>query len=421
MSGEELRALKEQAEQRVRDAWAKTTQAMARGEDWTRTSLLGEGGVGDKFKLGVRAELEGLFRRLDEPEAEAPKVELLPQRRTPTDSSPRWTLLPARTLGSPPSPTPYAPTPQPAPSSARPAPAPFGFQRAGTMRNTAAPAAAQAGHSTRPYTTGAAPPPGNPAKNKALEWVDFSNPRTAFLGVAKSLLPGPPKPPESTGATSSLAEGMERMFGPNAEKTSMSSLLKVDPNFFAEVEGSESKMYVPPDKQRNSGPTIGKGVDLGRKTVADLEAYGLPPSLVSKLSPYLGMTGDKAEAFVSSHPLVLSSPEQRILDKAVQTRDIEKLVRKFNAASKGVRFDELPANTQTAIASLYFQYGVDNPQGAAPIFWRQITTGDWQGAHANLLKFGDDDEERRHKEAGLIADDIKGGRLPKAARGAMPQ
>jgi hypothetical protein len=197
--------------------------------------------------------------------------------------------------------------------------------------------------------------------------------------------------------------------------TPKAGAFSVDRQFLTEREGSEQAMYVPTDEKKQvlgqSGPTIGIGVDLGGKDVAYLKSLGLDPNLVTRLTPYLGRRGAAALDFVDRNPLALSDPELSALNSAVQDQELNRLAARYDAASKIGPFRNLPQNTQTAIASLYFQYGTHAPEKAAPNYWRQITSGDWHGAYGNLQKFGDNHETRRHLEAELLRKDMDAGSL----------
>lgn len=194
----------------------------------------------------------------------------------------------------------------------------------------------------------------------------------------------------------------------------------IDGDFILAQEGHEARMYVPAKRDPktgqmapigHSGPTIGLGVDLGGKDVAYLRSLKLAASLEALLTPYLGRKGLDAYRFVQDHPLELTPPQLAALDAAVQRREFTALAAKFDAASRIGPFRGLPRLTQTAIASLYFQYGSGDPARKTPRFWRQITTGDWDGAHRELLGFGDAFASRRRREAALLWQDIRSGRL----------
>jgi hypothetical protein len=190
----------------------------------------------------------------------------------------------------------------------------------------------------------------------------------------------------------------------------------VDRRFLADREGSRHDMYVPTDRYQkvvgDSGPTIGIGVDFGSKDSAYLTSLGLRPELVDRLTPYLGKKRDHALGFVKANPLSLDEAELDALNGAVQDRELKKLAARYNEASRVGPFSSLPKATQTAIASLYFQYGTDAPDKAAPNYWHQITTGEWEGAYRNLRAFGDVYRTRRGLEADKLKEDIDAGRLP---------
>jgi hypothetical protein len=202
----------------------------------------------------------------------------------------------------------------------------------------------------------------------------------------------------------------------DGEASRLADEFNVDRDFLAEREGARREMYVPTDKAGHviddSGPTIGVGVDLGRKDAAYLRSLGLRPELVDRLAPYTGKRRDEALQYVQANPLVLSEEDYNSLNAAVQDRELRKLAAKFDAASQVGPFAKLPRDTQTAIGSLYIQYGTDAPDKATPNFWRQITTGDWDGAYYNLKKFGDAYQPRRDEEAKRLVYDILSANLP---------
>jgi GH24 family phage-related lysozyme (muramidase) len=191
----------------------------------------------------------------------------------------------------------------------------------------------------------------------------------------------------------------------------------LDHGFLAEVEGARRSVYVPADPSGRvlgrSGPTVGVGVDLGGKDAAFLQRLGLSPVLTGRLAPYLGRRGAAAAAYVEQNPLTLSKAELDALNAAVQRDAFRRLAARFDAESIVGPFRALPRGAQTAIASLYFQYGWCAPERATPVFWRQITTGDWRGAWRNLQDFGDAYPTRRRKEAALLLRDLRAGRLPR--------
>jgi hypothetical protein len=121
----------------------------------------------------------------------------------------------------------------------------------------------------------------------------------------------------------------------------------IDFNFISRLEGGRhTRGYVPNPETSRSGVTVGTGVDLGQM-------------------------GDQ--------------------DLVDETADVS--------------FEDLPDGVQTVIASVAFQYG--SLQKRTPNFWRQITSGDWQGAYRNLQNFGDDYGTRRKKEAVLLKQSLE--------------
>jgi len=198
---------------------------------------------------------------------------------------------------------------------------------------------------------------------------------------------------QAAGAAIVGGEGADVLMGgagADRVKAPPAPTFNVDREFLADREGRMSTMYVPiyddgPKKGQvvgKSGATIGKGVDLGQQDLAYLKSLNLEPGLTARLSPYLGVKGPGAPSFVAEHPLQLSEAELDALNGAVQDRELRSLAAKYDAASQVGPFHKLPRDTQTAIASLYFQYGTAAPEKRTPNYWRQITMGDWEGKAA---------------------------------------
>lgn len=183
-------------------------------------------------------------------------------------------------------------------------------------------------------------------------------------------------------------------------------VLAVDFNFIHRLEGRRVLYgYVPEPDISDSGVTIASGVDLGQRDENSLQRLAISEELRAKLRPYLGIRKREAVAFLAQRPLEISEEEAEELDAAVKMLTVESLISKFNAAS-AVAFDELEPQKQTVIASVAFQYGI-GLSTSAPNFWRQVTSGDWPGALANLRNFGDDYRTRRNIEGDLLAEVIE--------------
>lgn len=65
-----------------------------------------------------------------------------------------------------------------------------------------------------------------------------------------------------------------------------------------------------------------------------------------------------------------------------------------------MKFKDLPAQAQTVIASVSYQYGTLSTK--APKFWAEVIVQDWEAAIKILNKFGDKYPTRRKKEAALL-------------------
>ena len=175
----------------------------------------------------------------------------------------------------------------------------------------------------------------------------------------------------------------------------------VDMKFLEEVEGNKNEMYVPKNKQGialgKSGPTIGMGFDVGGRNENDLK--GLPPEIIKKLKPYLGLRKKEAIDFIEKNPLVITDKEKVIINAFAKKVEMEKLRKKWKETT-GKSFDDLNPKVATVVASVAFQYG--DLETRTPNFWKQVTAGDWEAAKKNLYDFGDDYKSRRKKEAKLL-------------------
>lgn len=158
-------------------------------------------------------------------------------------------------------------------------------------------------------------------------------------------------------------------------------------------------VYFPTGK---SGPTIAHGLDIGVRNARDLANLKLPPDLVRKLTPYLGKTGAAAKSYVAAHPLTLSRAEADQIDQAARNYEMGNLIPAFDAASKVGPFRNLPADAQTAIASLYYNLGTSKVPGWPKDFWAQIIEGDWEAAAQNLSSGKWENPKRRNREGALM-------------------
>lgn len=179
---------------------------------------------------------------------------------------------------------------------------------------------------------------------------------------------------------------------------------QVDHKFISEREGgSRTTGYVPASGVSNSGVTVATGFDLGARNMSDLNGLGLDSALVAKLKPYLGKVKKDAEDALKTAPLTISNDEAETIDKAVRQKAVLSLKGKYLAAAgngEKTDFFDLPAEAQTAIASVSFQYG--DLATKTPKFWAAVTAQDWKTTASILRNFGDAYKTRRNLEADLI-------------------
>ena len=166
-------------------------------------------------------------------------------------------------------------------------------------------------------------------------------------------------------------------------------------DFILEKEGYKLQGYVPNAEGSNSGVTIASGFDLGQRTLEDLE--GLPQKLINKLAPYLMLKGAEAEEVASF--LEVSDEDAQLINKFAKSEALTNLKTKWES-STGTSFDTLNEGQATALASVAFQYG--DLESRTPNFWKQTTSGDWEGAVDNLRNFGDAYNTRRNSEADFL-------------------
>ncbi len=179
---------------------------------------------------------------------------------------------------------------------------------------------------------------------------------------------------------------------------------KIDYKFLSDREGGRKLLgYVPNKGGSKSGVTIATGFDLGQRNEADLKKLKLSKTLIDKLKPYLGLTKKNAVDAIKKKPLMINDVQALEIDKIVKSRHITSIANKYNTAIEkdAVKFKDLPAEAQTVIASISFQYGI-NLQRKTPLFWKAVTSQDWKETTNILDNFGDDYKSRRKLESDLI-------------------
>ncbi|BAQ94121.1 pesticin domain protein [uncultured phage_MedDCM-OCT-S42-C7] len=174
----------------------------------------------------------------------------------------------------------------------------------------------------------------------------------------------------------------------------------IDFDFILKQEGFETKGYVPDAENSNSGVTIASGFDLGARVLEDLK--GLPQDIIDVLTPFLSLRGAEAQEVASN--LNVSEDQAKIINEFAKSEAITNLRTEWENTT-GTSFDDLSKEKATVLASVAFQYG--NLEKATPNFWKQTTSGDWEGAYNNLLDFGDRYDSRRKEEANYLFPTLK--------------
>lgn len=178
-------------------------------------------------------------------------------------------------------------------------------------------------------------------------------------------------------------------------------LENIDYKFISDLEGGRiTTGYVPAVKSSNSGVTIATGFDLGQRSRKDLESLNVGKNLIEILSPYLGLTKQAAKDKLIKSPLVISDLQAEQIDKLIKAQETKRIIFNYNRSSK-TKFEDLPSQAQTVIASVSFQYG-SNLKLATPIFWKAVTEQNWEKTIKILKDFGDAYPTRRKKEAKLL-------------------
>ena len=180
-------------------------------------------------------------------------------------------------------------------------------------------------------------------------------------------------------------------------------------DFIRQLEGWESKGYVPRDRDKDdkvpSGVTIAAGFDIGQQSPYSITKFGFSKPLLDKVKPYAGLTGDKAREALRTTPLKLTKEELTELDTKVKEVYYKSVQKQYDAHSD-FTFMFLDTPKQTVICSVAFQYG--DLKRRCPRFFDRVTKGMWQTAVAELRDFGDGYKSRRLKEADYLESSLKG-------------
>ena len=184
----------------------------------------------------------------------------------------------------------------------------------------------------------------------------------------------------------------------------------IDTGFIGRQEGFRLDAYVPDPLFSMSGTTVGTGVDLGQRSVADIQALDIPETLKQKLIPYAGLKGQDAVNLLANRPLRLTDQEAYALDAAVAREIFGDVAALYDADTTEGSFLELPLEARTAIGDLAYQYG-PNLEQRLPDLWGDVTQGRWDEAAQTLRDFGDRYPDRRSEEADLLEQALARGEL----------
>ena len=156
-----------------------------------------------------------------------------------------------------------------------------------------------------------------------------------------------------------------------------------------------------------SGVTVGTGVDLGQQTSAGLVMMGVPPEVIRKLTPYLGLKKQAAQEALRKMPLILSAAEVEALDSAVIARYVRDIEACYNRDNPAQKFSYIPSEAQAVIVSILYQRGLNSPS-KFPNVWKALLRGDWKDAAARLCNPALwDGYQARRKGEGEILKQIK--------------
>ncbi len=205
-----------------------------------------------------------------------------------------------------------------------------------------------------------------------------------------------------------------RSWKSGVEEGKSTNLPLIDTLFVSCHEGFSSCGYVPLTPSTGevagmSGVTIGTGVDLGSKNREYFTSIGVTDNtLLDRLEPYFGLIRNDAACAILNRPLVVTEMEAELLTEKVKNDIATGVQQRYDRdrQSEAVPFISLPRGIRTAIADVWFQFGIPP---AYPTFWRFVTNNDWEKAVNELRNFYSNpdaqlpgDIKRRNNEADII-------------------
>ena len=205
-----------------------------------------------------------------------------------------------------------------------------------------------------------------------------------------------------------------RSWKSGVEEGKSTDLPLIDTLFVICHEGFASCGYIPLNSNTGevagmSGVTIGAGVDLGSKDREYFTSVGITDNtLLDRLQPYFGLKKNAAACAILNQPLVITEMEANLLTEKVKNDIATRVQQRYDQdrQSEALPFLSLPRGIRTAIADVWFQFGLPN---AYPKFWSFVTSNDWKNAVKELRNFYSNpdaqlpgDIRRRNNEADII-------------------
>ncbi len=121
---------------------------------------------------------------------------------------------------------------------------------------------------------------------------------------------------------------------------------------------------------------------------------------LKKFSPYVQLKKQDAVALLKDIPLSITDEDKFFWSNWLKNLKTDKIVNLYNNSKSQVKFECLPEEAQTVIASVAYQNGY--LPSRTPDFWTQAVKQDWNAVYDNLMDFSDAFPTRREKEANLI-------------------
>ena len=156
------------------------------------------------------------------------------------------------------------------------------------------------------------------------------------------------------------------------------------------LEGNRPVPYTLKDKK--SGITIGRGLDLGQHNVADLKRMGLPPELIKRFvdAGFLGKQGQAARDHLKkSGKFILSEQEMLQLNGKLMTSKIADFNRDYENYM-GESASKLSENQRFALQSAHFNLGENlfkAKGGGVTDLTKQLRDKDFKAAAYNLANW----------------------------------